>query len=144
MSGGNTGAGMSGSSVEGGSSGPGGSGTPKKSDSGGKGGKNPLRLPPERFSQIESLVKGYHNSVMAPLIEEQGGRGVSIGAVYTTLSRLEEKGYVSSRVGEPTATRGGRAKRFFKIAASGTRALERSVRTLNRMVDGLVAGWKAI
>jgi DNA-binding PadR family transcriptional regulator len=43
-------------------------------------------------------------------IEERTGRNISIGAVYTTLERLQAKGYVSSLVGEPTAERGGRAK----------------------------------
>jgi DNA-binding PadR family transcriptional regulator len=70
-------------------------------------------------------------------IEERGGRVVSIGAVYTTLNRLEQKGYVSSRVGEPTSTRGGRAKRFFKIEAAGAHALDASIRALSCMVDGL-------
>ena len=70
-------------------------------------------------------------------IEERSGRAVSIGAVYTTLNRLEEKGHVSSRVGEPTATRGGRAKRFFKLEAAGARALDVSLRALSCMVDGL-------
>jgi len=57
-------------------------------------------------------------------ISERTGRDVSIGAIYTTLSRLEAKGLVMSRMGESTAERGGRAKRYFKIEASGMRALE--------------------
>jgi DNA-binding PadR family transcriptional regulator len=56
------------------------------------------------------------------------GRDVAIGAVYTTLQRLEDKGYVSSSLGEPTAARGGRAKRFFHIEAPGADALTRSER----------------
>ena len=56
------------------------------------------------------------------------GRDISIGAVYTTLQRLEEKGYVSSFLGEPTAARGGRAKRFFRIDAPGADALTRTER----------------
>lgn len=54
---------------------------------------------------------------------EEAGRAVSIGALYTTLSRLEEKGLISSRMGEPTSERGGRAKKFFKLEAAGERAL---------------------
>ena len=56
-------------------------------------------------------------------IAERTGRDVSFGAVYTTLERLERKGYVSSRTGEPTRERGGRAKRYFRIEAPGIRAL---------------------
>jgi DNA-binding PadR family transcriptional regulator len=53
-------------------------------------------------------------------------RSVSIGAVYTTLDRMQEKGYVSSRLGEPTSIRGGRAKKFFRVEALGTAALNQS------------------
>lgn len=75
-------------------------------------------------------------------IASQSGRSVSIGAVYTTLYRLEQKGYVGSSVGQPTAIRGGRAKRYFRIKAAGERALRRSLSALSKMVDGLQLGWK--
>jgi PadR family transcriptional regulator PadR len=65
------------------------------------------------------------------------GREVSIGAVYATLERLEQKGYVSSRQGEPTLERGGRAKRFFKIDADGATALKESQTQLSKMAHGL-------
>src|SRR6202023_1409725 len=55
-------------------------------------------------------------------IEELTGRDVSLGAVYTGLDRLERKGFVSSWWGEPTAERGGRRKRLYKIEASGAKA----------------------
>jgi PadR family transcriptional regulator, regulatory protein PadR len=70
-------------------------------------------------------------------IENRTGRNISIGAVYATLSRLETKGYVSSSVGEPTAERGGRAKRLFRIEAAGTRALQASHEAIRRMTLGL-------
>jgi PadR family transcriptional regulator len=56
-------------------------------------------------------------------IVERTEKEVSIGAVYTTLDRLEAKGHISSKWGEPTAQRGGRAKRYFKIEAPGMDAL---------------------
>lgn len=59
-------------------------------------------------------------------LEKRLGRDVSIGAVYTTLDRMEEKGYVSSRVGDPTPIRGGRAKKFFRVEAPGVTALNHS------------------
>lgn len=71
-------------------------------------------------------------------IERRTGRSVAIGAVYTTLRRLEEKGFVSSRMGEPTPERGGRRKRSFRVLAVGVHTLERSVRSLACMVDGVV------
>ncbi len=59
-------------------------------------------------------------------IEERTGRSASLGGIYPTLHRLEAKGYVSSYTGEPTATRGGRAKRHFRLDAEGRTALSRS------------------
>lgn len=70
-------------------------------------------------------------------IEERTGRAVSIGAVYTTLRRLERKGYVSSELGEPTASRGGRAKKFFRVEPAGLEALERSREMFARLWEGV-------
>jgi DNA-binding PadR family transcriptional regulator len=65
------------------------------------------------------------------------GRDVSLGAVYKTLERLEDKGLVRSRIGEPTPERGGRRKKHYILAASGARALRQSIGALRRMTDGL-------
>ncbi len=73
-------------------------------------------------------------------IEKRTGRQVSIGAVYATLERLEQKGYVSSRQGESTPERGGRAKRFFKIEVEGHLALRESQQVLEKMRKGLELG----
>ena len=70
-------------------------------------------------------------------IETRSGREVTIGAVYATLDRLEHKGYVSSGVGEPTAARGGKAKRFYALEPTGAEALQNSRDILARMWDGL-------
>jgi len=75
-------------------------------------------------------------------IEERTGRDISIGAVYATLERLEAKGYVSSFTGEPTAERGGRAKRHFEVKAAGLRALSASQEALKNMSEGLGRRWK--
>lgn len=61
------------------------------------------------------------------------GREISAPTVYVTLSRLEKKGHVRSRLGRPTAERGGRAKRFFAITGSGRKALDRSREMLERL-----------
>lgn len=71
-------------------------------------------------------------------IEKRTGRTVTVGAIYTTLSRMEEKGIVSSRLGPSTPERGGRPKRFFRITAHGTRAFRVSVNSLGNMLEGLV------
>jgi PadR family transcriptional regulator PadR len=57
-------------------------------------------------------------------IEKQADRRLNISAVHSVLTRLEEKGLVKSRMGEPTDERGGRRKRIFLLTAAGKRALE--------------------
>jgi DNA-binding PadR family transcriptional regulator len=59
------------------------------------------------------------------------------GALYTTLDRLEEKGLVTSRFGDPTPQRGGRAKRYFTVSAAGVRAVSRAQRGYRNLLDGL-------
>ena len=63
-------------------------------------------------------------------LEERTGRYASIGAVYASLQRLEEKGFVVSNVGEATSERGGRAKRYFRITAMGLKRLRETKKTL--------------
>jgi DNA-binding PadR family transcriptional regulator len=71
------------------------------------------------------------------LIEARTGRSVSPGAIYTALDRLESRGLVSSTLGEPTARRGGKRKRFYRIEPAGTELLHRSHDALARMARGL-------
>src|ERR1700681_2790670 len=66
-------------------------------------------------------------------IELRIGREVSIGAIYATLDRLEAKGYVKSRLGDPTPERGGRSKRFFHVTAKGVAAVNRTHRAIKSM-----------
>ena len=70
-------------------------------------------------------------------IEEHAGREVSISAVYTTLERLEQKGLVRSRIGEPTPERGGRRRRHFELLPFGARSLRDAYRALAGMTAGL-------
>jgi DNA-binding PadR family transcriptional regulator len=70
-------------------------------------------------------------------IARRTGRGVSRGAVYITLDRLEEKGYLGSRLGGATPVRGGRPKRFYCVKPAGLAALEQSRAALEQMWRGL-------
>src|ERR1700686_890370 len=70
-------------------------------------------------------------------IEKRTKRPVSIGALYSTLDRLETKGYVRSWAGDPTPERGGRSKRYFRVEPLGTSALARSREALVTMWEGL-------
>lgn len=70
-------------------------------------------------------------------IEERTRREVSIGAIYATLDRLEAKGYVRSRAGEPTPERGGRSKRYFRVTARGVSAVNRTHSALRSLTERL-------
>ena len=72
-------------------------------------------------------------------IERRTRRPVSRGAVYTTLDRLESKGLLSSRMGDPTPVRSGKAKRFYRVERVGIRAVRDSGRALRNMWNGLEA-----
>lgn len=70
-------------------------------------------------------------------IEQTGGRPVLVGAVYAALDRLEANGLVSSRVGEPTAERGGKAKRYFTVTPRGVRSVQETQRALSALSRGI-------
>jgi len=70
-------------------------------------------------------------------IFDRTGRDVSLGSVYKTLQRMEDKGLVRSRIGEPTPERGGRRKRLYRIRPAGSRALSNSLKGLQNMIRGL-------
>jgi len=57
-------------------------------------------------------------------IEKQAGRALNISAVHSVLTRLEEKGLLSSKMSDPSEERGGRRKRIFLLTAAGKRSLE--------------------
>jgi PadR family transcriptional regulator PadR len=94
------------------------------------------------FEQLVMLAvlrlddEAYGTSIREEL-KSRAEREVSPGAIFTTLERLESRGLVTSRYGEPTAERGGRSKRFYKLTPDGRRALARALRTVRRMVQGL-------
>lgn len=72
-------------------------------------------------------------------------REVVAGAIYATLDRLEQKGLISSRLDEGTPVRGGRARRYYRLTATGISALNESKAALERMWRGAKRplGWQA-
>ena len=70
-------------------------------------------------------------------IEGRTGRPVSIGAVYATLGRLHDKGYVSFSISDPDPVPGGRARKLVALSGAGRRALVRSATSFARMAEGL-------
>jgi PadR family transcriptional regulator PadR len=70
-------------------------------------------------------------------IERRTGRSLTVGALYRTLDRLENKGYVNSWFSDPTPERGGRSKRYFSVRPLGLRTLQASRDALAAMWEGL-------
>jgi PadR family transcriptional regulator PadR len=104
--------------------------------------------PPEPLGEFEQLVllavlrtsqddgQAYGISVYDELIVRTGRR-VARGAVYMTLDRLEKKGLLTSYVTAPTADRGGRARRCYRVTRTATAALRASRTALQRLWEGL-------
>jgi DNA-binding PadR family transcriptional regulator len=70
-------------------------------------------------------------------IENSADRKVARGALYTALERLETKGCVESLMGDPTAERGGRSRRYYTVTGSGVTALQNSRYAMLRLWRGL-------
>ena len=70
-------------------------------------------------------------------LEQRSGRDVARGAVYITLDRLVRKGYLTSRLGDASEERGGRARRYFTVTESGKQALRQAREALVSAWDGL-------
>lgn len=70
-------------------------------------------------------------------IAQRCGREAALGSVYAALERLEEKGLVTSTLGDPTAERGGRAKRYFHLTSQGLRAVRETRQALVKLWSGL-------
>jgi PadR family transcriptional regulator PadR len=102
----------------------------------------PSREYPGEFEQIVllALLRLGKNAYGVPIrheIEHRAKRAVSIGALYGTLDRLEAKGYVASWFADPTAERGGRSKRYFRVEPLGLKAIKRSQEVLAVMLEGI-------
>jgi len=72
-------------------------------------------------------------------IEQRTGRTISAGALYTALDRMEKRGLVTSRLGDPTPQRGGKRKRLYTLEPAGERALARVYESLRAMATGMSA-----
>ena len=85
---------------------------------------------------ILHLKEGAYGITIRREIEERAGRSVSIGAVYATLGRLEEKGMVEFRISDPQPVQGGRSRKLVSLTRLGHVALEHSASMLKRMMQG--------
>ena len=105
---------------------------------------------PNNLGEFEQLVllallrlggNGYGITVREEL-GRQAGRKVSLGTVYKTLFRLEAKGLVSVRLGDPTPERGGRRKKHYAVTLTGRKALQRALAALRKLSRGVDAVWE--
>jgi PadR family transcriptional regulator, regulatory protein PadR len=83
------------------------------------------------------LGSGAYGASIRSEIENATGRRCSIGALYTTLDRLEAKGFVRTWMGEPTPERGGRSKRLVRVTATGVKEASDFFRTIARISKGV-------
>jgi PadR family transcriptional regulator, regulatory protein PadR len=104
----------------------------------------------DSLGQFEQLVltavlalrdDAYGVTIHAKVEELAHPKAVSLGAVYVTLDRLEDKRFIVSRLSRPTAERGGRAKRCYRLEALGEQALQESAITAKRIWDGIAGVW---
>jgi len=89
------------------------------------------------ISAAARLGDGAYGVSMRAQIEEATGRPCSLGALYTTIDRLEDKGFLTTWMGDPTPQRGGRPKRMVRVTARGAReaaAFYEAVRRVSRGV----------
>lgn len=105
---------------------------------------------PESIGQFEQLVltailtlreDAYGVTIHAKVSELAHPKSISLGAVYVTLDRLEDKRLVASWLSDPTPERGGRAKRCYRLEALGEQALQESALTAKRVWDGIAQVW---
>lgn len=86
---------------------------------------------------LVALGDGAYGASIRREIVARSGREVSAGAVYTVLERLERAGLVASRVGEPTARRGGRRRKHYRLRPEGVESLSEAHARMSRMAAGL-------
>ena len=105
---------------------------------------------PDSLGQFEQLVltailalreDAYGVTIHSKVQELARPKAVSLGAIYVTLDRLEDKGFVASWLTDPTPERGGRAKRCYRLEAVGERALQESAVTAKRIWEAIAEVW---
>lgn len=113
---------------------------------------NVVLMSPGYLGEFEQLVllsvlrldEAAYGATIRRAIEERAGRRIAIGSIYTTLDRLEGKGLLRSRMGEPTAERGGRRRKLYVLTRSGRAALASVYETWNAMTEGLARKLEAL
>ena len=104
-----------------------------------------VRINIGEFEEIVMLTVGILNDLAYGLaikqeIESRLARSVSMGALHTALYRLEEKGFLESRLGDATKIRGGKPKRFFRVTATGQITLKQVMDERKNLWENIPSG----
>jgi len=83
------------------------------------------------------LKTNAYGAAIRQFLQSEIGRDVALGALYSTLERMEKKSLVVSKFGEATAQRGGRPKRFFSVTAEGKAALLQTKQSIDTLWEGI-------
>ena len=102
-------------------------------------------MPPIYLGEFEYAVllsvlhldQGAYAVPIRELIEARTGRPVARGALYTGLERLESKGCLKSRMGDPSEERGGKARRYYTVTAAGLKAIRATHEAFSSLTKGL-------
>ncbi|WP_375408537.1 PadR family transcriptional regulator [uncultured Methylobacterium sp.] len=103
---------------------------------------------PDELSVLEQRImlaltrlhpSGYGVSVQDEILNRTG-KSVSFGSIYSSIDRLEDKGFVEPREGEPSPERGGRRKVYFTVTGLGQRALQSSMLATDSLREGISWG----
>jgi DNA-binding PadR family transcriptional regulator len=86
---------------------------------------------------VAALGDDAYGVTIVTRIEDRTGRDVSIGAVYATLGRLADKGFISFAFSDPEPVRGGRSRKLVSLTPAGARALRATADSISRMLDGV-------
>lgn len=89
------------------------------------------------LSAAARLGQDAYGAAIRQQIEHATGRRCSLGALYTTIDRLESKGLLRTWMGDPTAQRGGRPKRMVRVTPKGVRAARDFYAAVNRVTSGV-------
>lgn len=89
---------------------------------------------------IAQLEHNAYGVTIRELLEAETSRSVTLGGIYKTLGRLEQKNLIAATIAPPTGERGGRRKKLYRPTSSGVRAMRSSLADLSRLAKGLKHG----
>ncbi len=86
---------------------------------------------------IMRLGSGAYGVTIREELERETSRTLTLGTIYKTVGRLEAKGHLRSSASEPTAERGGRRKKLYRVTPAGLAAVRHSLEDVRRLAEGL-------